>query len=350
MDKDNKETTPGSTLISEEVGRRQAALRRENVIMTENPFEAAEYLRTYRHPMTELISHGPWASYNAFREGAGAVLPRLFLSDRVRSVCADEIASLDYEAQQAKYLFSYEDAADWIHANVETRVMSVLVPLSIFVSDPDALRAEFEDEKRRRFTDQKTKEGAAKPRKVLSRWNVVRNLPPEVWVNMGQWSFDYTTEKLRQQTSWPEPPSLEVKLPEKVFARYLTSGDIEPTRQRTHNSILFNAMAVHREIGHNKPYCRRHFTPGLLLGEPKHWKDYEIGLVDLMSIPRAVSLLGESALLHAAWRLSKDDVVWCKDKSVIHDVPLSPDTRLLLGLQRQRRTGASTAVGETVAG
>ena len=151
MDMEDKETAPGTVLLAVDVARRQAELRRRSVIMTEDPVEAAEWLRTYRHPMTELISIGPWASYSAFNQGAGVDLPRLLLSDRVRSACAEEVAGLDYAAQQAKYLFSYEDAAEWIEANVETRVMSVVVPLSIFATDPDALRAEFEEEKRLRF-------------------------------------------------------------------------------------------------------------------------------------------------------------------------------------------------------
>lgn len=244
--------------------------------MTEDPVEAAEWLRTYRHPMTELISIGPWASYSAFNQGAGVDLPRLLLSDRVRSACAEEVAGLDYAAQQAKYLFSYEDAAEWIEANVETRVMSVVVPLSIFATDPDALRAEFEEEKRLRFTNVKTKEGAAKPRRILARWNVVKNLAKEAREAIGNWSSDYAAEKVRQQVAWPVPPSMEVDFPGCVFARYRTSAEIEPTRQRTHNTILFTGMAVHREIGRNRPYCRRHFTPGLLLGGPRNWPRREL--------------------------------------------------------------------------
>ena len=130
---------------------------------------------------------------------------------------------------------------------------------------------------------------------------------------------------------------MEVDFPGCVFARYSTSAEIEPTRQRTHNTILFTGMAVHREIGRNRPYCRRHFTPGLLLGGPRNWPDYEIGLVDVMSIPRAAALLGESFIRHAAWRLSPEDVVWCGDPSVLHDVKLSSDMRILLGLSRERR-------------
>ena len=133
---------------------------------------------------------------------------------------------------------------------------------------------------------------------------------------------------------------MEVDFPGCVFARYSTSAEIEPTRQRTHNTILFTGMAVHREIGRNRPYCRRHFTPGLLLGGPRNWPDYEIGLVDVMSIPRAAALLGESFIRHAAWRLSPEDVVWCGDASVLHDVKLSADMRILLGLSRERRRPA----------
>ena len=154
---------------------------------------------------------------------------------------------------------------------------------------------------------------------------------------IGNWSSDYAAEKVRQQVAWPVPPSMEVDFPGCVFARYRTSAEIEPTRQRTHNTILFTGMAVHREIGRNRPYCRRHFTPGLLLGGPRNWPDYEIGLVDVMSIPRAAALLGESFIRHAAWRLSPEDVVWCGDPSVLHDVKLSSDMRILLGLSRERR-------------
>ena len=218
--------------------------------------------------------------------------------------------------------------------------MSVVVPLSIFATDPDALRAEFEEEKRLRFTNVKTKEGAAKPRRILARWNVVKNLAKEAREAIGNWSSDYAAEKVRQQVAWPVPPSMEVDFPGCVFARYRTSAEIEPTRQRTHNTILFTGMAVHREIGRNRPYCRRHFTPGLLLGGPRNWPDYEIGLVDVMSIPRAAALLGESFIRHAAWRLSPEDVVWCGDASVLHDVKLSADMRILLGLSRERRRPA----------
>ena len=137
MDMEDKETAPGTVLLAVDVARRQAELRRRSVIMTEDPVEAAEWLRTYRHPMTELISIGPWASYSAFNQGAGVDLPRLLLSDRVRSACAESrLPGSTTRRSRRSISFAYEDAAEWIEANVETRVMSVVVPLSIFATDP----------------------------------------------------------------------------------------------------------------------------------------------------------------------------------------------------------------------
>ena len=60
---------------------------------------------------------------------------------------------------------------------------------------------------------------------------------------------------------------------------------------------------------------------------PIHWKDYEIGLVDLMSIPRATALLGADYLRKTPWRLGKEE-------SVLHEVKLSREFRILLGIQR----------------
>ena len=86
--------------------------------------------------------------------------------------------------------------------------------------------------------------------------------------------------------------------------------------------------------GHTQPYCRRHYTPGLLLGKPIHWRDYELGLVDLMNIPRATALLVADYLRKVQWRLGKEDVAWCRDESVLHEVKLSREFRILLGIQR----------------
>lgn len=80
-----------------------------------------------------------WGSYASFKEDAGKNMVRLYLSDKARAACADELSRLNDKQRRANFLFSYEDAADWIHKNIESEVMSVVVPLSIFAIDPDAL-------------------------------------------------------------------------------------------------------------------------------------------------------------------------------------------------------------------
>lgn len=151
---------------------------------------------------------------------------------------------------------------------------------------------------------------------------------------LGRWQEDYNAERERQGVAWPNPTSLTVPFPEGVLARYRAMKELAPTTARARATVLFEGFAVHREVGHTQPYCRRHYTPGLLLGKPIHWKDYEIGLVDLMSIPRATALLGADCLRKAAWRLGKEDVAWCRDESVLHEVKLSREFRILLGIQR----------------
>lgn len=260
----------------------------------------------------------------------------LFLSDEARVACAEQLSRLTDVQKRASYLFSYEDVADWIHENVESEVMSVLVPLSMFATDPDAFRAQFLEERGKRFVrleDAITK-GKSPARTPLSKWRVTRILPASVQSELGRWQEDYNAERERQGVAWPNPTSLTVDFPEGVLARYKAMKELAPTTARARATVLFEGFAVHREVGHTQPHCRRHYTPGLLLGKPIHWKDYELGLVDLMSIPRATALLGADYLRKAPWRLGKEDVAWCRDESVLHEVKLSREFRILLGIQR----------------
>ena len=334
MNEEFEELKPGALAIAEYVTLKRARLDACNVILTDRPEDVAAYLPKYCHTMHELIEVGPWGSYASFKEDAGKSMVRLYVSDKARTACAEELSRLSDKQRRANFLFSYEDAADWIHANTESEVMSVVVPLSIFATDPDALRAQFLDERRHRF--QKIEEMGVKcsARKPLYRWNVVRQLPSDIQGQLGRWQADYNEEKARQGVAWPNPPSLSVSFPEGVFARYLDFKDVSETLGRSRNTILFEGYAVHRNKEHANPYCRRHYTPGLLVGKPVNWPDYEIGMVDVMSIPRAISILGKEYLENSDWRLSSDDVVWCRDKSVLHDIKLAREFRIILGIQR----------------
>lgn len=151
MTEDFNEIKPGAQAVAESVTRKRAALEAKHIILTDCPGDVAAYLPKYHHTMHEIIEIGPWQSYGAFREGAGRNMTRLFLSDEARVACAEQLSRLTDVQKRASYLFSYEDAADWIHKNVESEVMSVLVPLSMFATDPDAFRAQFLEERGKRF-------------------------------------------------------------------------------------------------------------------------------------------------------------------------------------------------------
>ena len=100
--------------------------------------------------------------------------------------------------------------------------MSVLVPLSMFATDPDAFRAQFLEERGKRFVrleDAITK-GKSPARTPLSKWRVTRILPASVQSELGRWQEDYNAERERQGVAWPNPTSLTVDFPEGVLARY----------------------------------------------------------------------------------------------------------------------------------
>ena len=78
--------------------------------------------------------------------------------------------------------------------------MSVLVPLSMFATDPDAFRAQFLEERGKRFVrleDAITK-GKSPARTPLSKWRVTRILPASVQSELGRWQEDYNAERERQ--------------------------------------------------------------------------------------------------------------------------------------------------------
>ena len=117
MTEDFNEIKPGAQAVAESVTRKRAALEAKHIILTDRPEDVAAYLPKYHYTMHEIIEIGPWQSYGAFREGAGRNMTRLFLSDEARVACAEQLSRLTDVQKRASYLFSYEDAADWIHRN-----------------------------------------------------------------------------------------------------------------------------------------------------------------------------------------------------------------------------------------
>ncbi len=91
--------------------------------------------------------------------------------------------------------------------NVESEVMSVLVPLSMFATDPDAFRAQFLEERGKRFVrleDAITK-GKSPARTPLSKWRVTRILPASVQSELGLANLT-ELDALFNYVYWQEEP------------------------------------------------------------------------------------------------------------------------------------------------
>lgn len=132
--------------------------------------------------------------------------------------------------------------------------MSVLVPLSMFATDPDAFRAQLLEERRERFVKiEEANGGKCSARRPLSKWRVTRVLPSSVQSEVGRWQEDYNAERERQGVAWPNPTSLAVPFPEGVLARYRAMKELVPTTARARATVLFEGFAVHREVGHLLP-------------------------------------------------------------------------------------------------
>lgn len=140
--------------------------------------------------------------------------------------------------------------------------MSVLVPLSMFATDPDAFRAQFLEERGKRFVrleDAITK-GKSPARTPLSKWRVTRILPASVQSELGRWQEDYNAERERQGVAWPNPTSLTVDFPEGVLARYKAMKELAPTTARARATVLFEGFSVQAipkpiAVGTTRPDC-----------------------------------------------------------------------------------------------
>ena len=331
----------GTAAIREANTAKKAELAERNVILMESPEDFPAYFKIYNRSQTELIELSSWSKASMSRRGITS-LPKIFVSDEVRLRYGEMLrATGDNRTANAKYLYSIEDFADFMHRTMRAEVLSVLVPLSMFADNPDGFRAEFLAEKSQRTA--KFLAGLGKRRmEAISRWKCMKHLRPGILEELAQWKADYKAEKERQGVAWPVPTSLAVDFPDGVIPRYRTLLQVAeaasyPTPEIGRATVYHTGMAKHMMIEPidqpGNPTNGQRFTPGLLLGEENNRPDYEIGLLDVMSIPRALRLLGEDYLKSRPWRIVKDDVLWCRDKSVLNEVKLSREARKLMGLQ-----------------
>lgn len=343
---------PGAEEVQRDLVAYRDKLKTKNVIVTCRPDEFDLYKDEYTLTKLDLTALTPWKNVDSLdRTGITNDLPRIKVTDLVREQYAEHFASRPSAYRRAVYLFSRHDLAEWLRENTVTQVATVVVPLSMFSSNPDGFRKAFMEEKEERLYPA----NKAYVRKAqLKDWKTVRDaLPPQILSEICQWPGEYAAECVRTNLVFPIPPMHNFSLPEDVILRYSTiyeKTDEMGISCRAHAAkILWLHGMVRHVITRQKKIL---WTPGLLLGKPENWPDYALGLVDTMSVERAARLFGMSYLESCPWNFGSDDILWQGDGKHYdrygYVVPF--DYRLIMNFPRMRaKKGAAGSAAEEAA-
>lgn len=125
------------------------------------------------------------------------------------------------------------------------------------------------------------------------------------------------------QRAYVKLPEVEVRLPDDKLPRFFTQKEVGLTRGYSSfgvslMTIKFFAWAEHRlreperflVDKNNLCFTKSFYTQGVFPGAERFAKDYELGLVDVITAKRFVEVFGMTALRRAQWRFSKDLCRW----------------------------------------
>lgn len=294
---------------------------------------------------------------NLFNNIARRDIPCIALTQGIREKYSAFLSELPSTIRKGQFLYRPRDVADWLRVNLRSTVTTVLVPLTRFTAKPDVMRAAF-----LRLKDERIHNAYADDKRgrrssgQLCHWPEITALikaefADEVWAYPDD--IAAAAEKQGRKTDKIELPGYEVKLPEGIIPVFFDALEVARTRKsesRTAGrSIIRNfAWARHEfPIGNEDPSAdglgKVLFTQGLFVGESAaEIEDYDQGLLTVMTAERFVKLFGESALVNARWRFSKELTTWCGQKGYRFGPGLPPPelTKLLL-VNKLRRRGKS---------
>lgn len=304
-----------------------------------------DHLRHHTWSQSDILDAFPW-KVKLFRRTAGQSLPYILNTEHVREAYPEHFENLDNEHKNAVKLYDPEDLMLWFRNNLVSKVQTVLVPLTLFADRPDEMRDAF-----RRVRDgYLAKSYAAKTRlqlqeRRLSLWpeilfHVKRSLRDEV----GKFHED-ASARAKEQGVVPTRakfPEYEVRLPADKMPVFFEKKDIGRTRnydseEVSYSSYKFFGWAEHsfREgVDPGESTRKKAYTQGLWIGGDDCLRDYEEGLLELMTAERFVRVFGESALKEADWRFPRDLCSWAKDDASFGPGFPPKELSVLLGINR----------------
>ena len=239
-----------------------------------------------------------------------AQLPCVLITNWVRDNFAEEIEQLPEKARRAKFLYNAVDVEEELHGLFKSYLRSVKMPLSLFAKNPVKFQNDFIEE-----TERYRKAGIFGPRFLVNWESIQRHIRESKLKILGSWSADIDRLCVEQgidDRRCVKLPEICVQWPEGVIPQFWMTMDISKRINCTSKEpglryALKEGWARH-EI-EDKVVTR--YTPGPLIGEVRHWRDYAIGATLTVTIPRAIDLVGEEALVKAAhWNFTTRDIYW----------------------------------------
>lgn len=309
-----------------------------------------DYLKRHTWCMEQCLEVYPWSITN-FRRLAGRTLPFILLTPQVRKHFWREIEKLDPRARNAKRLYDPADLHDWFAENLVTEIETVLVPISMMAENPDALRAEFLELKKKKLPaayDRRVEKGikAASDGPLptmrsmrLSNWNLHKGIKQEFKPHIFKWHDDLA-RKAEEQTVGLRRVHFKryrVPFPKDMLPRMMNLRQVSQTRDYSSVNVGFTTIASFGWARHSRYDDKGNlqqvvFSQGLAVGDPKYRQDYEIGFVDLMTAERFVDLFGENALQTAGWRLDESLCAWHRQNAKLGPGLPPKDLAVLLGV------------------
>lgn len=313
------------------------------VVIVEGIDALEDFLRYHTWTQNDVLNAFPW-KVKLFRRTAGKTLPFILNTEAVRLAYPDFFKNKDKTFKNALKLFSPEDLKNWFCQNLSSTLETVLVPLTLFSSDPNAMRDEF----KRIKIDYLQKSYDTSSRKKLrelrvSNWpEIIRLIRLEFRNQIGKY-FDDAKKATEGRNIVPSRASFrkyEVQLPNDKLPIFFEKKEIGKTRDYDSEEVSYATYklfgwaehAFKEGVDPEMTISKKAYTQGLWFGGRDCVQDYENGLLELMTAERFVDIFGADALKSADWRFSKDLCSWAKPDAVFGPGFPPKELAVLLGL------------------
>ena len=251
----------------------------------------------------------------------------------VRKALAEELESTDKPTSRC--FFSPEQVGEFLNANSVAEVCTVAMPLSLFVSDPEAFRAAFLAERSRYESNlavrgKKTGRTAAP---ALKHWDCFagigqtgKDLVESYFSKIAKWKAEQGLKYNRP--NWDvKIPSRKVTFPEGTFpflTRAATLCTTLHTQSQSPVKRLVRANGIARVTVTTPPLdvqgkaetLQPRFCPGLALGEPQNYGDYAIGATHPVLIEDAIDAFGEEFVFRT-WQFCPENTLCHGSKNIL---------------------------------